>query len=164
MVRSPLGHGRLSTPPTAFGAADTEHPSWPHIRSRIYFLCRVAWILYSRLQCHQCFSVCLDVCESTNTGRYSASSKCRYVGTSTWTHLAVLQNDPDPDPYFTQALGTFSSRICHDRSYLPDKVAFNAKSAVSQPLLVGNPPWPWVAPLATDSVAATPDVSANAWN
>jgi hypothetical protein len=40
---------------------------------------------------------------------------------------------------------------------------YNANSAVSRPQLVGDAYWTGVVPLATYSVAATPDVSANAF-
>jgi hypothetical protein len=42
------------------------------------------------------------------------------------------------------------------------KAVSNANFAASQPQLFGATPWTGVAPLATYSVAATPDVSVNA--
>ena len=92
------------------------------------------------------------------------SGQC--VGASTWTYAAVPQNLRDPWSMPGPCMFLFC--VCHCPSYslmrIQIEATFDATSAVSQPQLFGAPHWTGVAPLATYSVADTPEVSANASN
>ncbi|KAI0271937.1 hypothetical protein BGY98DRAFT_936904 [Russula aff. rugulosa BPL654] len=72
--------------------------------------------------------------------RYRDGGDCESTNTGRFTNPNV------PDPWFMLALSRF-----------------DAKSAASQPQLVGNPYLTGIAPLATDLVAATPDLGQWAW-
>jgi hypothetical protein len=92
-----------------------------------------------------------------------ASNQC--VGTSTSTYPAVPQNVLDPWSMLGPCM--FLSCICYYPSYSPganSKAHFDVNPAVPQPQLVGDQYWTGVAPLGAYSAAATPDVSANAWD